>query len=42
MSLQQAVRVILTGRVDGPSLYTIMEILGRDEVNRRIDRYLNG
>ena len=42
MSLQQAVRIVLTGRPDGPPICAIMEILGRDEVIRRMDGYLNG
>lgn len=37
-NLVQPVRVACTGSLVGPSLYHLMEILGRDRVARRLDR----
>ncbi|RKZ01002.1 MAG: glutamate--tRNA ligase [Candidatus Hydrothermota bacterium] len=33
-------RLLLTGRTQGPGLFELMEVLGRDECLRRLDNYL--
>jgi glutamyl-tRNA synthetase len=35
----EAIRVIITGRTNSPDLYSIMKILGKDRINKRIEFY---
>ena len=35
----EALRVIITGRLKSPDLFSIMKILGKDKINKRIDLY---
>ena len=37
----EAIRVIITGRLKSPDLFSIMKILGKEEVTRRINNILN-
>lgn len=35
------IRVVVTGRMEGPDLYSICNVLGKDEINKRICEYFN-
>ena len=37
----EALRVIITGRLKSPDLFSIMKILGKDKINQRIELYKN-
>ena len=37
----EAIRVIITGRLKSPDLFSIMKILGKDKIIKRIDFYKN-
>ena len=37
----EAIRVIITGRLKSPDLFSIMKILGKDRIKERIDLYKN-
>ena len=37
----EALRVIITGRLKSPDLFSIMKILGKDKINKRIELYKN-
>ena len=37
----EAIRVMITGRLKSPDLYSIMKILGKDRILKRIDMYKN-
>ena len=37
----EAIRVIVTGRLKSPDLFSIMKILGKDKILKRIDFYKN-
>ena len=35
----EAIRVMITGRTKSPDLFSIMKILGKDRINKRIELY---
>ena len=37
----EALRVIITGRLKSPDLYSIMKILGKERIKRRVELYIN-
>ena len=37
----EILRITLTGRKNSPNLYYVMQILGKEECDRRIDKVLN-
>ena len=39
--VMQSLRVVITGQAAGPDLMTIMEIIGKEEVTKRIDSALS-
>jgi glutamyl-tRNA synthetase len=39
--IAQAVRLALTGRTASPGLFEVMEILGREEVQQRLQTAIN-
>jgi len=36
----EPVRIALTGETHGPGLYTMIELLGREETTRRLQRFI--
>ena len=37
----EAIRVVVTGRTKSPDLYSILKILGKDRIKKRIELYKN-
>ena len=37
----EAIRVMITGRLKSPDLFSIMKILGRERIQKRIELYKN-
>ena len=40
--VSQVIRVAITGRQNSPDLYTVMNILGRDRVIKRLEKAIKG
>ena len=39
--ISTVIRVALTKKANTPDLYEIMQVLGKEEIEKRIERYLN-